>query len=167
MGEGVNILVINGGSSSLKYMLFEMNSESVLFEGAIERIGFSEGVHSFHAAGDDETVKQAHISDQGQALDAMLDTLTTETPGCLQRISAVAHRVAHGGKYRDAVRITPDVMAEIRRMTPMIPLHHPPMIEEIEECQARMPEAVHIAVFDTWFHSTIPDEAAVYGLPYR
>jgi acetate kinase len=97
----------------------------------------------------------------------MLDTLTAQMHGSVDEIAAVTHRVGHGGKYRDAVRISPEVMAEIKRMTPMIPLHHPAMIEEIEECQARMPHAVHVAVFDTWLHGTIPDKAAVYGLPYR
>jgi acetate kinase len=163
----VRILVINSGSSSLKYTLFDMEDESVLFEGAIERISLEEGRHSFHAAGEKQTVRKEDLADHGQALDAMLDTLTTKMPGSVDRIAAVTHRVGHGGKYRDAVRITPDVVAEIRRMTPMIPLHHPAMVEEIEECQVRMPDAVHVAVFDTWFHSTIPDKAAVYGLPYR
>lgn len=163
----MKILVINSGSSSLKYTLFDMEDESILFEGAIERIGLAEGRYSFRLAAKKETVHEQNMADHGQALDAMLDTLTAQMLGSVDEIAAVCHRVGHGGRYRDAVRITPEVMAEIKRMTPMIPLHHPAMIEEIEECQARMPDAVHVAVFDTWFHSTIPDKAAVYGLPYR
>lgn len=163
----MKILVINSGSSSLKYTLFNMEDESILFDGVIERIGLEEGSYSFRLAGKQETVCEQNIADHGQSLDVMLDTLTAHMLGSVEEIAAVSHRVGHGGKYRDAVRITPEVMAEIKRMTPMIPLHHPAMIEEIEECQARMPDAVHVAVFDTWFHGTIPDKAAVYGLPYR
>jgi acetate kinase len=161
------ILVINGGSSSLKYTLFEMEHEKVLFEGIIDRIGLEGAIHSFRTGNGPETVKQMDIRDQGAALDEMLTTLTSGPLPSLERIAAVAHRVGHGGKYWDAVPVDADVMAEIRRMTPMVPLHHPAMIAEIEECQARMPHAVHVAVFDTWFHRTIPDEAAIYGLPYR
>ncbi|MBI4962153.1 MAG: acetate kinase [Desulfomonile tiedjei] len=164
----MKILVINSGSSSLKYTLFEMNDESVLFSGTIDRIGLGNASHSFSEAARETTTEEKEIADQGAALDEMLKTLASAGPvGPLDELSAVAHRVGHGGKYRDAVRITPDVIAEITRMTPMIPLHHPAMIREIEECHARMPKAIHCAVFDTWFHWSIPDEAAIYGLPYR
>jgi acetate kinase len=97
----------------------------------------------------------------------MLATLTAHAVKSLEMIPAVAHRVGHGGKYWDSVRVNPDVMAEIRRMTPMIPIHHPAMIKEIEECEQRMPHAAHVVVFDTWFHKTIPVEHAIYGIPYR
>ncbi len=165
----VKILVINGGSSSLKYTLFDMIDESVLFEGIVDRVGLPGSSHSF-SWGDKskpETVKEVPIGDQGQALDEMLATLAPGPLNSLEELAAVAHRVGHGGKYRDAVRIDPHVISEIRRMTPMIPIHHPAMIKEIEECRARMPHAVHVAVFDSWFHWSIPDEAAIYGLPYR
>jgi acetate kinase len=167
MEASLRILVINSGSSSLKYTLFEMESEKILFSGSIERIGLDGSVHEYHAADEQETLNQVHIADQGQALDEMLATLTAHAVESLEMIPAVAHRVGHGGKYWDAVRVDAEVMAEIRRMTPMIPLHHPAMIKEIEECQTRMPHAAHVVVFDTWFHKTIPDEAAIYGLPYR
>jgi len=165
----VKILVINGGSSSLKYTLFDMADERVLFEGIVDRIGLSGSTHSF-GSGDEgarATVKEMNISDQGEALDEVLATLANGPLKSLDELAAVAHRVGHGGKYREAVRVDPDVIAEIRRMTPMIPLHHPAMIKEIEECRIRMPHAVHVAVFDSWFHWSIPDEAAIYGLPYR
>ncbi len=165
----MKILVINGGSSSLKYTLFDMTDESVLFEGIVDRIGLAGSSHSFSWRDKSEsaTVKEVPISDQGQALDEVLATLAPGPLKSLEELAAVAHRVGHGGKYRDAVRIDPHVISEIRRMTPMIPIHHPAMIKEIEECQARMPHAVHVAVFDSWFHWSIPDEAAIYGLPYR
>jgi len=163
----LKILVINSGSSSLKYTLFEMDTETVLFSGTIDRIGLEASMHAYNAAGQPETVKKIAIGNQGQALDEMLAVLIAHAVESLEMIPAVAHRVGHGGKYWDAVRVDADVMAEIRRMTPMIPLHHPAMIKEIEECQERMPHAAHVAVFDTWFHKTIPAEAAIYGLPYR
>lgn len=165
----MKILVINGGSSSLKYTLFDMADERVLFEGVIDRIGLPGSTHSFVSGEKDgpATVKEMHISDQGKALDEVLATLARGPLTSLQELGAVAHRIGHGGKYREAVRVDPDVIAEIRRMTPMIPLHHPAMIKEIEECQVRMPHALHVAVFDSCFHWSIPDEAAIYGLPYR
>ena len=144
-----------------------MTDERVLFSGTMDRIGLENANHTFRAAGGNATVKEMKIVDQGAALDEVLATLTRGPLASLDELSAVAHRIGHGGKYREAVRITPDVVAEIRRMTPMVPLHHPAMIQEIEECQARIPHAIHVAVFDTWFHWSIPDEVAIYGLPYR
>jgi len=166
-GYELKILVINTGSSSLKYTLFRMADEKILFSGAVERIGLDGSQHVFRADKEPEQSRDIPIADQGQALDDVLDVLANGPLRSLDDLAAVAHRVGHGGKYREAVRISADVLAEIRRMTPMIPLHHPIMISEIEECMARMPDAVHVAVFDTWFHWSIPDEAAIYGLPYR
>lgn len=163
----MKILIINSGSSSLKYTLFQMRDERVLFSGAIDRIGLEGSTHVFNAADEPETTKELSIDDHGQALDEMLDTLVARPLKSLDELAAVCHRLAYGGKYRDAVRIDAEVMAEVRRVTPMFPLHHPAMILEIEECMQRMPEAAHIAVFDSWFHATIPDKAAIYGLPYR
>jgi acetate kinase len=151
----------------MKYTLFEMDDERILFSGTIDRIGLNNSHHSFWAPGQEPTVVEMEVASQGAALDQMFATLTAGPVASLDELPAVAHRVGHGGKYKEAVRITPDVIAEIRRMTPMIPLHHPAMIQEIEECQARMPHAIHVAVFDTSFHWSIPDEAAIYGLPYK
>jgi len=163
----VKILVINGGSSSLKYTLFDMADETVIFAGTIDRIGLQNSEHVCGFGDQPRTSKRVDIKDQGEALDEVLKTITNGPVNSLDEIAAVAHRVGHGGKYREAVRVDPEVIAEIHRMTPMVPIHHPAMIREIEECQVRMPDAVHVAVFDTWFHWTIPDEAAIYGLPYH
>jgi len=163
----LKILVINSGSSSLKYNLFEMEGEKVLFSGSIERLGLEGSRHSFRVGRGEESIKEVVIRDHGDALDEAFAVLTAGPLKSLEELSAVAHRLGHGGKYREAVRIDADVVEEVRRMTPMIPLHHPAMILEIEECLRRMPHAVHVAVFDTWFHWTIPEEAAIYGLPYR
>jgi acetate kinase len=144
-----------------------MDRESVTFSGTIERIGLEGARHSFTTEDGKQTTTRTTIKNHGEALDEVFHTLTSGPLQSLKELTAVAHRVGHGGKYRDAVRIDQDVLTEIKRMTPMIPLHHPAMIEEIEECRKRMPNAIHVAVFDTSFHRTIPDEAAIYGLPYR
>ena len=144
-----------------------MRHEQVLFSGAIDRIGLEGSTHVFNAANEPETTKELSIDDHGKALDEMLNTLVAGPLRFLDELAAVGHRLAYGGKYLNAVRIDNAVMAEVRRVTPMFPLHHPAMIIEIEQCMARMPEAQHIAVFDSWFHATIPDKAAIYGLPYR
>jgi acetate kinase len=163
----MKILVLNSGSSSLKYTLFDMANESVVFSGLIDRIGLDGSTHSFHwENGGTDTVKHTEIGNHGIALDEVFATLLNGPLESLDHLPAVAHRVGHGGRYKQAVVVTPEVIDEIRRMTPMVPLHHPAMIEEIQECQLRMPHAVHVAVFDTSFHRTIPDEAAIYGLPY-
>jgi acetate kinase len=163
----MKILVINSGSSSLKYSLFETPKEEMIISGAIDRLGLDNPKHKFRSRASQEVEKEVKVKDHGEALDEVLRTISRETSLGLDQIDAVAHRLAHGGKYREARIIDDQVMAEAKRMTPMIPLHHPPMIREIEECFSRMPNSQHVAVFDTWFHSTIPDEAAIYGIPYR
>lgn len=163
------VLVINSGSSSLKYSLFNMTDETILISGLIDRIGLREGTHSFSFHPNrSETTRKLEISGHGAALDEVFGVLTNIGPlKSLDEIRAVAHRVGHGGKYKEAVLIDDDVVEEVRRMTPMIPLHHPAMIEEIKECRIRMPNAIHVAVFDTSFHRTLPDKATIYGLPYK
>ena len=162
------ILVINSGSSSLKYTLFEMSPEKILFSGTVDRIGLNGTTHVFSSGlNDKDTTREVDLKDHGAALDEILSTLANGPLRDLNELPAVAHRVGHGGKYKEAVPVTAEVIREIHRMTPMIPLHHPAMIKEIEECQIRMPNALHVAVFDTSFHRTIPDAAAIYGLPYK
>jgi acetate kinase len=163
----MKVLVINSGSSSLKYTLFEMEDETILFLGSIDRIGLPGETHSFRDGvnGKDFT-KNVNVADHGQALDELFSTLLAGPLTSLEELPAVAHRVAHGGKYKKAVLVDDDVIAEIRKMTPFIPIHHPAMVSEIEECRVRMPHAKHVAVFDMSFHRTIPEKAAIYGLPY-
>ena len=136
--------------------------------GMIDRIGLDGSFHSYQR--DDATSfrRQLPVPDHGGALDELFRVLVLHGPlSSLNELQIIGHRVAHGGKFQDPVRITPQVIAEIRRMTPFFPLHHPAMAMEIEECSRRVPNAVHIAVFDMTFHKTIPDFASVYGLPYR
>lgn len=163
----MKILVVNSGSSSLKYNLFDMNTKTVLFTGLIDRIGLVEVVHVFQDALGNETQTGPSVGNHGEAIDEMFSVLLKHCIGSLDEVPAVAHRVVHGGKFKSAIRITGEVISEVRRMIPFFPLHHPPQVVEIEECMKRIPHAVHVAVFDTSFHSTIPDVASIYGLPYR
>jgi acetate kinase len=163
----VIILVFNSGSSSLKYTLLNMADETILFSGVADRIGMSGSSYEFSSgAGIGGTITEP-IADHGAALDKVLAMLAAGPLSSLRDLSCVAHRVGHGGKYRAATFVDQDVIDEIRRMTPMVPLHHPAMVREIEECRRRMPDTPHIAVFDTWFHESLPDKAAIYGLPYE
>lgn len=165
----MKVLVINSGSSSLKYELFDMNTEKSLMSGAVSRIGMEGSEHKYECGGN-ENRDAIEAPDHLSALKAVLHTLTSATGSPiaeLSEISAVAHRVGHGGiKYRGPVVIDQEVKDEIRRLIPLMPLHHPAMLAGIESCQAALPNIPHVAVFDTAFHSAIPDEAAVYGIPY-
>lgn len=164
----MKLLVVNSGSSSLKYTLFEMKGERTLMSGTIDRIGLEGSYHSYEL---DESALVKHeipIPDHGAALDELFHVLAHDGPlNSLDDLEIIGHRVAHGGKFKDPVRITPEVIDEIRRMTPFFPLHHPAMALEIEECARRSPKAIHVAVFDMTFHKTIPDAASIYGLPYK
>ncbi len=163
----MKILVVNSGSSSLKYNLFDMDTKTVLFTGLIDRIGLVDVVHAFQNVFGNETQTSPSAHDHAEAIDEMFSVLLKHCIGSLDEVPAVAHRVVHGGKFKNALRITAEVIGEMRRMIPFFPLHHPPQIVEIEECMKRIPHAVHVAVFDTSFHATIPDVASIYGLPYR
>ncbi len=163
----MKILVLNSGSSSLKFILFEMNDESVLISGMVDRIGISGSILSFQEQGGRSEEISVNIPDFGAALDTLFRLLAAESISALSEIPAIAHRVAHGGKFLETVIITPEVLDQVRSMNRFFPLHHPAMILEIEECMRRMPHALHVAVFDNSFHRNIPDEAAIYGLPYR
>lgn len=149
----MKILVVNCGSSSLKADLFDMDGERSLHASHVARIG----------------LPGAAAPDHGVALAVVLDELVADGPlGSLAEIDAVAHRVVHGGtRYRSAVLIDDDVIAQITRLIPLLPLHHPANLAGIRACTAAMPDAAQVAVFDTAFHRTIPDEAAIYGLPYE
>jgi len=163
----VKILVINTGSSSLKYDLFHMDDERVLFRGRIDGIGLEAAEHRFSGTDCPAVSGRAAVPDQMAALKIMLDTLQSGCIESLKDIDGVAHRVGHGGFHRQAAVITPEVIAELKRMIPFVPLHLPAMISEIELCMSLMPNTVHVAVNDAWFHTTMPPEATLYGLPFE
>lgn len=162
----MKILVLNSGSSSMKYGLFDMLTERLIFSGQIGRIGMEDSEHEFGYPDQDKTEKVLSVPDHTAGLREISATITDGPLASLSELTAVAHRTGNGGKYMEA-RITPEVMEELERMVPIMPLHQPFMIREIKACLEEMPDAIHVSVPDCWFHSSLPPEATVYGLPYE
>lgn len=167
----MKVLVINCGSSSLKYQLFNMDDKSVLAKGLVERIGLEEGMLTHKSIGKDEVKVTEKISDHKVAVKMMLDSLLDNEHGVLKdisEISAVGHRIVHGGeKFSDSVKITDDVMEVVKECVQVAPLHNPPNIIGIEATQELLPDVPMVGVFDTAFHQTMPEEAYMYGIPYE
>ena len=165
------ILVINAGSSSVKYKLFDMKDESVLAEGIVDRVGMAGASLAHNAAEGKEIEIESDVPDYGTALELIADALIHPeygVIGSIDEISAVGHRVVHGGEKASAsVLITPDVESIIRECFDLAPLHNPPNMMGIEACRKILPGVPEVAVFDTAFHRTIPKEAYLYAVPYR
>ncbi len=166
-----NVLVLNCGSSSVKYQLLEMEQERLLAKGLVERIGLAEGRHTCSRPGGDDVVAELPVPDHGTAVQLMLDALTSPAHGVLgslDDIAAVGHRVVHAGeKYACSVRLDDDVMAALEECVPLAPLHNPANITGIKAARAHLPRAPMVGVFDTAFHQTMPDRAYIYPIPYR
>ena len=166
MGETVLVLVLNAGSSSLKFNLFDMGKEVSVAEGNAERIGLAEA--SLSCTIDGEKRKESlPLPSHLEALEAILERLRTgvlhDTP-----IHAVGHRVVHGGpKYGDSVLVTEEVIQDIEHFAMYAPLHNPANALGIRTAIAAFPGVPHVAVFDTAFHHNIPDHARTYGIPYE
>ena len=167
----MNILVINAGSSSLKYQLLNPETQQVLAKGLCERIGI-DGKFTYKPEGK-QAVKEADVAmpTHNEAIKAVLDALVDPANGVIgsmKEIDAVGHRVVHGGeKFARSVLITEEVMAAIEECNPLAPLHNPANIIGIKACQALMPGTPMVAVFDTAFHQTMPAAAYMYALPYE
>ncbi|MBB4301896.1 acetate kinase [Rhodobium orientis] len=158
-------LVVNCGSSSLKFALFDTSMPAPLVDGLAERLGSDEATIRFHIDGTRRTTPIAGAGHQ-QAFDALLAFLTDH--GLSARIGAVGHRVVHGGeRFTTSVEITEEVMAGIAECAVLAPLHNPANLVGIRAAMAALPDARHVAVFDTAFHQTIPEEAYLYALPQR
>lgn len=166
----MKILVINCGSSSLKYQFINMINEEVLAKGLVERIGM-EGSILTHKVNDEKYVIKEVMNDHKDAIKLVLDALTDKKHGVISdmsEISAVGHRVVHGGeKYASSVLIDEDVMKSLEECIKLAPLHNPPNIIGINACKTLMPNTPMVAVFDTAFHQTIPEYAYIYPLPYE
>ena len=166
-----NILVINCGSSSLKYQLLEMNREKLLAKGLVERIGLGQGVHTFGRPGLDDLVTERPVADHAVAIEMVLAALTDGDNGVIRsmdEVSAVGHRVVHAGeKFSGSVPIDDAVLDALRECVPLAPLHNPANIIGIEAARAVMPTVPMVGVFDTAFHQTMPDRAYIYPIPYR
>ncbi len=163
------ILVINCGSSSIKYQLFSMPEKKVLAKGLVERIGL-DGPKLTHQVNLDKHKLDITASDHKQAMDVILKTLVDDKIGVIKNISdinAVGHRVVHGGeKYSESILIDDDVIHGIESFCDLAPLHNPPNLTGIRAAAAVMPKIPMVAVFDTAFHSTIPPHAFLYPIPY-
>ena len=168
----MKILVINAGSSSLKYQLIDMETETVLAKGLCERIGIGGHLkHSPLVGGKPVFNEDLPMPTHSEAIAAVIDKLTSAEYGVvssMSEIDAVGHRVVHGGeKFANSVRIDDDVMAAIEECTPFAPLHNPANITGINACKAVMGDVPMVAVFDTAFHQTMPGKAYMYAIPYE
>jgi acetate kinase len=166
-----NVLVINCGSSSLKYQLLDMTDERLLAKGLVERIGLDDGIHSCAAPGREEFRETLPIPDHARAFELVLAALCSGDHGVIasmDEVHAVGHRVVHAGeKYSGSVPIDADVIAALTECIPLAPLHNPANITGIEAAMKVMPGVPQVGVFDTAFHQTMPDRAYIYPIPYH
>ena len=166
----MNVLVVNCGSSSLKYQLIDSDSEAVLAKGLCERIGI-DGRLVYQKAGLDKEITEAPMPTHKQAIQMVLDALVNEKTGAIKSLSeidAVGHRVVHGGeKFASSIVLTPEVLKTIEECNDLAPLHNPANLIGINACKELMPNVPMVGVFDTAFHQTMPKKAFLYGLPYE
>lgn len=166
----MKILVLNCGSSSVKYKLIYTDGEHSLAEGGVEKIGLDDGFLKYRLPDGSKALKELGHIDHKQAVEAILDILTDPMLGCIKsfsEIDAVGHRVVHGGeKFASSVLITDEVIQKVKDCYEMAPLHNPANITGIEAVSALMPDVPQVGVFDTAFHQTMPAKAFMYALPY-
>ncbi len=164
----MNVLVINCGSSSLKYQLINSDSEAVLAKGLCERIGI-DGRLVYQKTGCDKEITEAAMPTHKEAIQMVLDALTNDKTGAigsLKEVNAVGHRVVHGGeKFAKSVVITDEVISAVEECNDLAPLHNPANLIGIRVCSELMPNVPQVGVFDTAFHQTMPAKAYLYGLP--
>ena len=167
----MNILVINCGSSSLKYQLINSASEAVLAKGLCERIGIEGSQITYQPAGGEKEVTVSPMPTHTQAIQMVLDALTNDKTGViksLDEVGAVGHRIVHGGEaFTASTLITEEAVKAIEECSDLAPLHNPANLIGIRACQELMPNTPMVGVFDTAFHQTMPEKAYLYGLPYE
>ena len=165
------VLVINCGSSSLKYQLLEMTTETLLAKGLVERIGIDGSVITHETIGKEKYVLKTPMDEHNIAIGHVMDALTDPEHGAikdLKEIKAVGHRVVHAGeKYANSVIISDDVIAALEECAELAPLHNPPNLAGVRACQKLMPGVPMVGVFDTAFHQTMRPEAYLYAIPYE
>ena len=164
----MNVLVINCGSSSLKYQLINSDTEAVLAKGLCERIGI-DGRLVYQKSGCDKEITEAPMPTHKEAIQMVLDALVNEKSGAIKSLSevnAVGHRVVHGGeKFASSAVITDEMLKAVEECNDLAPLHNPANLIGINVCSELMPGVPQVAVFDTAFHQTMPAKAYLYGLP--
>lgn len=167
----MKILVINCGSSSLKYQLIDMETEELMAKGLVERIGIEGSRIKHETIGKEKKTIETAMQDHKRALELVMESLTNEEYGAiksLDEIDAVGHRVVHGGEdFAKSVIIDEKVLKGIEDNVEIAPLHNPPNIMGIKACQRLLPNVKQVAVFDTAFHQTMPSESYIYALPYE
>lgn len=167
----MNILVINCGSSSLKFQLMDSETEQCIAKGLCERIGIDGSMISYTPAGGEKEKKVTPMADHTEAIRLVLEALTNPETGVvksLDEIGAVGHRVVHGGeKFAQSVVLTDEVLAAVEECNDLAPLHNPANLIGINACAKLMPDTPMVGVFDTAFHQTMPQEAYLYGIPYE
>lgn len=167
----MKILIINCGSSSLKYQIINMENENCLVQGVVERIGMEGSVLTQKVDGREKYIVTQVMKDHKDAIQLVLETLVGEFHGVLNsinEIAAVGHRVVHGGEYYSkSVLIDEKVIKTLEECSKLAPLHNPPNIIGINVCKALMPGIPMVAIFDTAFHQTMPEHAYIYPLPYE
>lgn len=167
----MKVLVINCGSSSLKYQVLDMTNESVLAKGLVERIGIEGALISHEKIGMDKFKLVTPMESHKDAIKLVLEAVLDENHGVVKsmdEIGAVGHRVVHAGeKYANSVLITPEVIKALEECVELAPLHNPPNLLGISACQELMPSTPMVAVFDTAYHQTMPPESYIYAIPYE
>ena len=167
----MKVLVINCGSSSLKYQVLDMTNEELICKGLVERIGMEGSVISHTKTGMDKFVLEAPMKDHKDAIGHVIDALKDEEHGVVKdmnEIGAVGHRVVHAGeKFAHSVLITDDVIKALEECVELAPLHNPPNLLGIAACQELMPGTPMVGVFDTAFHQTMPPQSYIYAIPYE
>jgi len=167
----MNVLVINCGSSSLKFQLINSDTEKCIAKGLCERIGIEGSQISYTPEGGAKEIKETPMPDHTEAIRLVLEALTNPQTGVVKslgEIDAVGHRIVHGGeKFAESTIINDDVMKAIEACNELAPLHNPANLIGINACRKLMPNTPMVAVFDTSFHQTMPEKAYMYGLPYE
>ena len=167
----MNVLVVNAGSSSLKYQLFDTTTDKVLAKGICERIGIEGGKIEHKQADGTKTVREVEMANHSVATKIVVETLTDPQIGCIKdmsEIEAVGHRVVHGGAYfSESVLVTDEVLEKLNKCIDLAPLHTPAHLMGIKGCTDEMPGVPQVLVFDTAFHQTMPEKAYFYAIPYE
>ena len=167
----MKILVINCGSSSLKYQILEMTTETLLCKGLVEKIGITGSTITHEKIGENKLVLEYAMKDHKDAIEQVLQVIRDKEYGVVKsmdEIGAVGHRIGHGGeRYNRSVIVTDDVIKAITDCIPLAPLHNPANLLGISACQSLMPGTPNVAVFDTAFHQTMPPESYIYAIPYE
>ncbi len=166
----MNIIVLNCGSSSIKYQLFNMPAMEVIAKGIVEKIGLKGSFIKYTKAGEEAVKLEGEILDHQQGIEYLLGILTSEKYGCIKSINeidAVGHRVVHGAEeFSGSVLITKEVINALEVSSELAPLHNPPNLKGIYAMQTLLPETKQVGVFDTAFHQTMPEHVYLYAIPY-